>query len=402
MPPIALTSVLPAAVGRHAPALKALVPPTQRTRAYALLFRSLPPSGRAAIFARWFRVNAAYCRDLGSPLQAQLLELAAQDIEARGPCWKVVATYAAVPPAGTPLAFMAAVHRIVLEHPDCGLGRYYPSVGGELDPAGAAPDLRQIIEEHSERIVALMRRPVQTNEVSRSRLLVGGFLLAAHETRLPLRLLELGSSAGLNLRWDHYRYTVGDRSWGDPASPLHLQGGFDHGAPPLELTAEVVERRGCDLSPVDVRTQEGRMTLLCHVWPDQGERIQRLHAAMDVAAGVDVAIDQEDAEVWISRQLDTEAPGRATVVFDTGMIEYLTPQSRQAIHRRIARAGAQATAQAPVAWLHTTPASDADGGELVLTVWPGGERRVLARTDPHAQAIDWIAPDAPDAPTAGA
>jgi hypothetical protein len=36
--------------------------------------------------------------------------------------------------------------------------------------------------------------------------LIGGFLRVAAMTRRPLRLLEVGSSAGLNLRWDHYRY----------------------------------------------------------------------------------------------------------------------------------------------------------------------------------------------------
>jgi hypothetical protein len=398
---MALTAVLragPAAVGRHAPALKALVPPTQRARAYSLLYRGLPPSGRTAIFARWFRVNSDYCRDLGSPLQARLLEIAARDIEARGPCWRVVQTYDTVPPAGTPLAFMAALHRVVLEHPDCALGRYYPTVGGTLDPADAGPSLREVVAEHRVRITDLLHHPVQTNEVARSRLLVGGFLLAARETGLPLRLLELGSSAGLNLRWDHYHYTVGDQSWGDPASPLHLTGGFEQGRPPLHLTAEVASRHGCDLSPIDVRTPEGRMTLLCHVWPDQAERVERLRAALDIAARVDAPIDRADAVTWIRQQLAQPTPGRATVVFDTGMIEYLTPEDRRELARTITEAGARADRSSPVAWLHTAPAHDGDEGELVLTVWPEGDRRVLARTDPHARVIRWIADEATPAP----
>jgi hypothetical protein len=34
---------------------------------------------------------------------------------------------------------------------------------------------------------------------------VGAFLLLARETGMPLRILEVGASAGLLLRWDHYR-----------------------------------------------------------------------------------------------------------------------------------------------------------------------------------------------------
>ena len=38
--------------------------------------------------------------------------------------------------------------------------------------------------------------------MSRSSALIGGYLLVARETGLPLRVLETGASAGLNLRWN--------------------------------------------------------------------------------------------------------------------------------------------------------------------------------------------------------
>ncbi len=38
---------------------------------------------------------------------------------------------------------------------------------------------------------------------------------------MPLRLLEVGASAGINLRWDRYRYEADEFSWG-PASPLTI------------------------------------------------------------------------------------------------------------------------------------------------------------------------------------
>ena len=54
-----------------------------------------------------------------------------------------------------------------------------------------------------------MLSPPQTNEVLRSAALLGGFLTVAEETGLPLRCLELGSSAGLNQSWDAYGYRLG-------------------------------------------------------------------------------------------------------------------------------------------------------------------------------------------------
>ena len=44
--------------------------------------------------------------------------------------------------------------------------------------------------------------------------MLGGFLEIARRTGLTLRLLEVGASAGLNLRFDSYRYELGDERWG--------------------------------------------------------------------------------------------------------------------------------------------------------------------------------------------
>jgi len=71
-------------------------------------------------------------------------------------------------------------------------------------------------------------------------------------TGLPLRLLEIGASAGLNLRWDHFPFLD------------------------VPVTIRVAERRGCDLNPMDPTLDESRAALLCFVWPDQTERLQLL------------------------------------------------------------------------------------------------------------------------------
>jgi hypothetical protein len=52
--------------------------------------------------------------------------------------------------------------------------------------------------------------------------------------------------------------------------------------------------------------------------------------------------------------------------------------------------GAQATAQAPFAWLRMEPQPDNIAVmDVRLTLWPGGQERLLAQSHPHAAWVRW-------------
>lgn len=69
----------------------------------------------------------------------------------------------------------------------------------------------------------LIQLPVQTNEVGRCAALLFGFLTVAGKDPPPLRLLEIGASAGLNLRWDRYRYEANGFAWGPADSQVRVE-----------------------------------------------------------------------------------------------------------------------------------------------------------------------------------
>jgi len=254
------------------------------------------PEQRAA--AELLREQAGWCRQLGSPLYEALLERGAEDVEGAGPCWDVLADEASggSDKGGSALAlrFMASVHRIVLEGRTPSLASHYPSAGGHTDVvADAWRSFRQVVEEHGGEIRSLLRRRCQTNEVGRSTALVGGFLLVAAATSLPLRILEIGASAGLNLRWDRYRYRSRDGAWGDPASPVQFDDMYEgDAAPPFEIPATIAERSGCDLDPIDPTTEDGRLSLRSSVWADQVGRLRLLDGALRVAREVPVQVER--------------------------------------------------------------------------------------------------------------
>jgi hypothetical protein len=238
------------------------------------------------------------------------------------------------------------------------------------------------------RLGDLIQRPIQTNEVGRTGALIGGFLRVARRTGLPLRLLEIGASAGLNLRWDRYRYELGDARWGDPASPAVVRPVLESEPPPLVGAVEVAERRGCDRRPNDPTGEEGRLTLLSYCWPDQTARVELLRAALDIAAEVPVAVDEASAGDWLEARLAEPAEGAATVVFHSIFWGYVPRPEQERIEATLRARGEEATPDAPLAWLRMEPGGEQT--EVRLRTWPGGDERVLAEAGYHGTPLRWL------------
>ena len=338
--------------------------------------------------ARQLADQAEWCGRLGSPLYQGLLECAADNALAGGPVWSVLAPHASDPSRSMlALRFMGAIHRIVLEGRAASLARHYPSTGGQAS-AGVRDAFLAIVRQHGALLQQMVRRPVQTNEVGRSAALLGGFLTVATETALPLALLEVGASAGLNLRWDRYFYETRTGAWGDPASDVRFTDFLVEGRLPLEVTTRILERRGCDAHPIDPTTRPGRLTLLSFVWPDQVERLDRLRGALKTAARVPASVDRADAASWLGSRL-RPVRGSATVVFHSVVWQYLGHEGRERVRAVIEASGGAATHEAPVAWLRLKPGGNE--AKVRMTLWPPGDERLLARSGFHGRDVRWLA-----------
>lgn len=336
--------------------------------------------------------QAAACAESGSLLYGRILDGVLADLGARGITADLLG-HRGDDPLGSalPLRFLAGVHRIVLDGRAPELAAFYPSAGG-TDDGDPVPAFLLTLERHRAEVSRRIDDGVQTNEVGRSAVLVGGYATVARQTKLPLRVLELGSSAGLNLRWDQYAYVHGQGEVaGDPASAVRFEGVWAGVSPELPSTFDVAERRGCDRNPLDPTTDDGRLSLLAFVWPDQLERIQRLEAAIEVARRVPATVDRADASAWTEAQLAVPTPGLATVVTHSIVLQYLTPEGRRRLAGFLDGAGARASEAAPLAWLRMEPAGER--AELRLTSWPSGEEVLLATAGYHGRPIWWADPD---------
>ena len=76
------------------------------------------------------------------------------------------------------------------------------------------------------------------------------FFLSRSAQSFPLRIFKIGVSAGLNLRWDHYRYVADQWQWGPSQARLVLRENFETVPPVVMSPVSVVERRGCDVLPI--------------------------------------------------------------------------------------------------------------------------------------------------------
>lgn len=271
-----------------------------------------------------------------------------------------------------PLRVLAALHYLALSE----------GVEPWSDPAS-------IVSERAEwvaRFTATQR--VQTNEVQRCWGLLPAFLSLGGRA---LDLLELGTSAGLNLVWDRYRYSYLEGVWGAESSPLELSG--DERAPvPASLLRRhpaVLRRRGVDLDPIDVTDGDGARLLECFVWADQVERLARLRCAIELLRRDPPLLLRGDY-VELLPQLLAERPEEAlTVVFQTASTAYLPSERYEELRRALE------SAERPLAWISTRRHSEEElafsgGFELEVALWPQHGAQLVARMGYHGQWLEWL------------
>lgn len=354
-------------------------------------------AGRARM-ARLFREQAQGCARLGSPMYADLLQRAGDDIDAGGVLADVLSGHEEdYGPSALALRLAGAVHRIVLEGRESGLAAFFPSADGRYDGARAWPEFTAALQRHRVRIRELLQTPPQTNEVGRSAILVGALLQLSASYQLPIRLLEFGASAGLNMLVDAYCYDLApDVVVGDPGSPVVLSRPWaePRGAwPPTDAGFHVTERLGCDPNPADPLSHEDQLRLMSYVWPDQVERIARLRAAFDVAASVPPTVEQERAIYFIARELAEPRPGVLTVVWHSVVWQYIDADERAAIVDVLQAAGATATPDAPIAHVAFEPVRPTPDRKFAflgtLQVWPGDGEHVIAEGQGHGPPVVW-------------
>lgn len=335
-----------------------------------------------------FADMAATYEALKAPTYAVLARHVAHQINEPGPLADLLSPYAeAQADDMIPLRLFAAVHRLVLDRRAPLLGVHFASVGGTPPQDSRAEQLCRdgfddAVTRHAEWIAQQLIRVPQTNEVGRTVGLAAALRWVTGVFGLPVRLHEIGCSAGLSLRVDE----------------LARSGVIADERVDLGDVPEIVERVGVDRHPVDVTTPEGRAYLTSFVWPDHADRFERLRAALNTASTVPAEVLARDAVEHV-RGLQL-CEGTALVVWHSAMWMYLSQQQRSDVMAALEDVGRSARAEMPLIHVALEPApnGDRDVFRLQVATWPGvgglpaGQEILWAVAPPVGTPVQWAVP----------
>jgi hypothetical protein len=290
----------------------------------------------------------------------------------------------------------AAVHFLLLRGMDDPLRRHCPDLNGgvRLADEDPFPLFAAFCARHREALLPLIRtRVTNTNEVARSAVLNAGFREVARAAGEPLRLIEMGPSAGLNMIWDRYRvrYRRGDETFLTDVPDARLTLDCElrgERIPPLGPAPKISGRVGLELNPVDLSNADDRDWLRALVWPDRVERLARLEAALAVYQDVRPDIRVGDALELLPDALARVPAGETACVYHSFVIYQFSAEMRRAFYDMLAVAGLRREV-----WCLRFEGQGNNENPLSLWRYRDGarEERVLARAHPHGAWLEWLA-----------
>lgn len=334
-----------------------------------------------------FRIQEFYCRQMDAPMYARLCTAIADGLTRDSQTGARVLDWPGEPTRDAlPLRLIGGLHALVQRGGDAGLVAVFR--GEVTDPAAIADALNAALIAHDDTLSPWLDGPPQTNEPGRSAALMLGLMEIAWRHGPRIELLEIGSSAGLNLLIDRYAFDLGGTQVGPVDATVLIRPEWE-GAPPAPVDVHLVSVRGCDVQPLDATDPAVEARLAAYVWAETPLRAERLRKAIAMQRAKPVDLVQADAADWIEARLaEPQAPGVTRVLMHSVVWQYLAEDTAKRIRAAMNAAGERATAERPLAWVMMEP--DRNLGKQVVRVksWPGHDDwKILATAHAHGT---WI------------
>ena len=288
-----------------------------------------------------------------------------------------------------PLRIAGGFHNLFRTGAEPDLGKIYR---GEInDPAQVEALISQVVARHDTELLKWFESPPQTNEAGRSSSFIAALHWLASRVTPNFELNEIGSSAGMNLLIDRYRYDLGGIISGPDDAPVTIRPTWNGPPPPADpFTVHSVQ--GCDIQPINVGDEDAANRLMAYVWPEMPERFARMEAGIEMIRARPVNLVQADAADFVEARLVTPQPAGATRVLMHSIVwQYLPDTVQQHIQFAMAEAGSKATPENPLAWISLETNRATFRHELKVSYWPcGGEPLMLGEAHAHGIWVNWM------------
>lgn len=279
-----------------------------------------------------------------------------------------------------PNMLLAGVQYLLMDDPGQPLAAHFPNLGGAAEDPGDLKDVfRDFVLGHHDELLEIGRtRYTQTNECRRCAVLLPLIWLTPFS---GFHLVDVGTSAGLNLHLDRYHYGWGDVEWG-PVSEVNLET-ENRGAAIAPRPIQVLSRTGLDLNPIDPGDPDDRMWLDALIWPEHQDRRERLRSALLLASCHPVRLVAGDALETIGPQLAGLPDGEPAIVMHSfALLQFADDQ------RTTFRGLLDETRRDRPVWEIGFDAYGRSDGTAGLTVDDGSGVVEVGRAQPHGEWVE--------------
>jgi hypothetical protein len=244
-----------------------------------------------------------------------------------------------------PNLFLGAVHYLLLQGKDHRLIDYFPSITENPKPYERSfLYFKDFCHQYKNEIISILQtKLVQTNEVRRCSYLYPTFGYIYEQIKKPLALVEIGTSAGLQLFWDKYSYSYGTNEdvYGEKDSEVHITSEIKGNITPTfpKSSPPVATRIGLDLHVNDLSIDENYFWLNALIWPEHADRRELFKKAANYVRKNSLTLIEGDGVQLLPELVSQISKDYAVCVFHTHVANQMPKETKEKLFAEIEELG---------------------------------------------------------------
>jgi hypothetical protein len=242
-----------------------------------------------------------------------------------------------------PNLFFGAIHYLLLQGKNHELRQYYSSIVKKpKDSSIIFPVFKDFCILYQDEIIFILKsKLVQTNEVRRCAYLYPSFCHIYQMVKKPLALIEIGTSAGLQLLWDKYCYSYqSNERYGDIHSNLIISSEIRGDIPFLyKKSPPITKRIGIDLHVNDVTDPDDYLWLKSLIWADHTERISNFENAVRCVKEQSLELIEGDGVKLLTEIASEISQDSVVCIFHTHVANQIPKEDKYELIARIKKLG---------------------------------------------------------------